>query len=177
MTAKTLALLGLVFALAAQPATAQHPQIRQGFWFNFGLGYGSLGCDDCDERIDAPTGILGLGGTLSQKVVLGGALAAWSKDEGGGKLTVANLVAIIRWYPSATGGFFLTGGLGVGSITIEIDNVGSDTEQGFGALLGLGYDIRVGTSVSITPFLNGFGVRSDDVDANVGQIGVGITVH
>jgi hypothetical protein len=176
MIRKTLVLLGLACALAV-PAGAQDPQLRQNFWFNFGLGYGSLGCDDCDERTGSATGILALGGTLSQKVILGGGLAGWSKDEGAGKLTVANLVAILRFYPSATGGFFLTGGLGVGSIRIEIDNVGSDTEQGFGALLGLGYDIRVGKSVSITPFLNGFGVRSDDVDANVGQIGVGITVH
>jgi hypothetical protein len=177
MIRKTIVLLGLACALATLPVAAQRPQVRQNFWFNFGLGYGSLGCDDCDERTGSATGILALGGTLSQKVLLGGGIAAWSKDEDGGKLDVGTVAAIIRFYPSATGGFFLTGGLGVGTIRIEIDNVGSDTEQGFGVLLGLGYDIRVGRSVSITPFLNGFGVRSDDVDANVGQIGVGITVH
>ena len=44
--------LHLTFALALglaaavpQAASAQgHPQTRQGFWFNGGLGYGSLGC-------------------------------------------------------------------------------------------------------------------------------------
>lgn len=44
-------------------------------------------------------------------------------------------------------------------------------------LLGLGFDVRVGRNVSLTPFWNGFAVRSPNADANVGQLGVGITVH
>ena len=36
---------------------------------------------------------------------------------------------------------------------------------------------RIGHNVSLTPFLNGFAVRSSNDDANVGQIGLSITFH
>ena len=45
------------------------------------------------------------------------------------------------------------------------------------ALVGLGYDFRIGTNVSLTPFVNGYAMKNDNTDANVGQIGLGLTVH
>ena len=51
--------------------------------------------------------------------------------------TVGTFDARVPYYPSATSGFFLTGGLGVGS-------VGLDVESDVGAILGLGADLRVG---------------------------------
>ena len=51
-------------------------------------------------------------------------------------------------------GRLLLGGLGLGTIYAEIDGFGSDTETGAGALLGLGWDIRVGSNVSLTPSWN-----------------------
>ena len=56
------------FALASMlmatstPAAAQHPQTREGFWFNIGLGYGSPGCDGCGSRLGGFSGGLSLGG-------------------------------------------------------------------------------------------------------------------
>ncbi len=73
--------------------------------------------------------------------------------------------------------FFLLGGLGLGTIHAEIDGFGSDTETGAGALLGLGYDIRVGNDVSLTPFWNGFAASNSNADANVGQLGLSVTLH
>jgi hypothetical protein len=58
-----------------------------------------------------------------------------------------------------------------------VDGFGNNTETGAGALLGLGYDVRVGSNVSLTPFWNGFAVRTSNDDANVGQIGLSVTVH
>ncbi len=110
-------------------------------------------------------------------MLLGGATTGWTKNEGGVTLTVGTVVAMIRFYPSATGGFFLLGGLGLGTIHAEIDGFGSDTETGGGALLGLGYDIRVGDNVSLTPFWNGFAARTSNADANVGQLGLSVTLH
>ncbi len=92
-------------------------------------------------------------------------------------LTVGTVVALIRFYPSATGGFFLLGGLGLGTIHAEADGFGSDSETGGGALLGLGYDIRIGRNTSLTPFWNGFAARTSNADANVGQLGLSITLH
>jgi hypothetical protein len=157
--------------------TPANRQLRRGFWFSGGLGYGSLGCDDCDGREGGLSGGIQIGGSVSQKVLLGAATTGWTKNEGGTTLTIGTLVALIRFYPSATGGFFLIGGLGVGSIHAEIDGFGSDTETGGGALLGLGYDIRVGDNVSLTPFWNGFAARTSNADANVGQLGLSVTLH
>lgn len=158
-------------------ASAQHRQTRDGFWFNIGLGYGSLGCQDCGSREGGVSGALALGGTLSQKVVIGGGTNGWTKSEGGATLTVSTLTALIRFYPSATGGFFLLGGLGVGQIHASVTGLGSNSETGAAAVLGLGYDVRVGDNVSITPFWNGFATKTTNSDANVGQIGVGVTIH
>jgi hypothetical protein len=123
------------------------------------------------------SGGLAIGGTLSQKLLLGAGTNAWSKSENGATLTVGTLTALARFYPSATGGFFLVGGLGIGSIHAEISDFGSDTETGLGALVGLGYDFRVGQNVSLTPYWNGFAMSTANADANVGQLGLGVTVH
>lgn len=166
-----LTIIGL-FTVCAAPASAQQAQIRQGFWFNLGLGYGSLGCEGCDGRLGGISGGLALGGTLSPKLLLGVGTTGFTKSEFGTTTTVGTLDARIRFYPSAPGGFFLTGGLGVGTIS-----EGSFSETGLGLVLGLGFDIRIGTNISLTPFWNGFAVRTSTGDANVGQLGLGITVH
>ena len=158
-------------------AGAQRPHSRQGFWFNGGLGYGSLGCDGCGSREGGLSGTISLGGTVSPKVYLGGGTTGWTKSEGGATLTVGTLDARIRFYPSATGGFFLTGGLGLGSISADVTGIGSDDEVGVGVVLGLGIDIRVGGNLSLTPFWNGFAVKTSNADANVGQLGLSLTVH
>lgn len=169
--------LSVTLTIGAVPGLAQHPQTRQGFWFNGGLGYGSLGCNDCSGRTGALSGGISLGGTLSPKFLLGVGTTGWTKSEGGVTLTVGTLDARFRFYPSATGGFFLTGGLGVGSIRVSVSGAGSANETGVGVVLGMGYDFRIGANVSLTPFWNGFAVRSSDSDANVGQIGLSITAH
>ena len=92
-------------------------------------------------------------------------------------MAVETLAAVMRLYPSATGGFFVLGVLGLGMIHRTAYNFGSDTGTGFGALLGLGLDLRVARNVSLTPFWNAFVVAMEDDDANVGQIGLGVTVH
>jgi hypothetical protein len=165
-------------AVSPRVASAQgHAQTRQGFWFNGGMGYGSLGCQNCDGREGALSGGLAIGGTLSRKFLLGAGTNAWSKSENGARLTVGTLTALMRFYPSATGGFFLLGGLGIGQVHAEVSGLGSASETGVGALFGLGYDFRVGQNVSLTPFWNGFAMSSSNTDANVGQLGLGVTVH
>lgn len=164
-------------AIAAAPASAQHPQVRQGFWFSGGFGYGSLGCDNCDGRTGGFSGGLSLGGTLSPHWLLGVGTTGWYRSEDGASLSVGTLDARARFYTSADGGFFLTGGLGIGSISASADGFGSDSETGAAAVLGLGYDFRVGDNLSLTPFWNGFAVSTSNADANVGQLGLSLTVH
>jgi hypothetical protein len=59
-----------------------------------------------------------------------------------------------------------------------VSGFGSETRSGTGAILGLGYDIRIGDHFSLTPFLNGVGISTTGGgDANFSQIGLGITTH
>jgi Outer membrane protein beta-barrel domain len=161
----------------AADAQAQNAQTRQGFWFSGGLGYGSLGCNDgCDSREGSLSADISLGGTISPRLLVGVGTSAWSKSENGGTLTVGILDARVRFYPSARGGMFLTGGIGVGSVQAKVGGL-TATESGVGAILGLGYDYRVSQNMSITPYWNAFAMKNDYMDANVGQAGIAITLH
>jgi hypothetical protein len=152
----------------AAPAT--HPQTREGFWFNAGMGYGSAGCNDCLFRVDGFSGGLSLGGTISPRVLLGVGTSGFYRAELGE--TMGTLDARLRFYPSLTSGFFITGGFGLGHVSD-----GYETVWGPGAVVGLGWDVRVGRNVSLTPFWNGFAMSSEFVDRNVGQLGLGVTIH
>jgi hypothetical protein len=160
----------------AQRSHARNTQIRDGFWISGGLGYGSLGCDNCGSREGSVSGDLSLGGTISPRFLLGAGTSAWSKSEQGATLTVATLDARVRFYPSTTGGFFVTGGLGFGSMRGDAGGI-SATETGVGTILGLGWDIRVARNASVTPYWNGFAMKNSNVDANVGQAGIAVTLH
>lgn len=181
MTARFLLLAGLTASLsllssATASAQGTAPE-RKGFWFNGGLGFGSLGCDDCDTRETGLSGQLSLGGTISPRLLIGASSNGWTKSEDGVTLTMGSLTAAVRFYPSATGRFFLTGGLGVATLDLGISGLGSASDTGVAALLGLGYDIRIGSNVSLTPFWNGIGGSFDGAGANFGQIGLGFTWH
>jgi len=184
-------ILGLGLFLIATPAFAQNVatsptqdapitivrtesprNARSGFWFNGGLGYGSLGCQDCGSREGGLSGNLTVGGTLNDRFLIAFGTAAYTKSVEGERFTVGLYDARIRFYPSRTNGFFVTGGAGIGRVSFL-----GESETGFGLLLGLGYDIRVARNVSLTPFWNGYAMSSSNVDANVGQLGIGITIH
>src|SRR5437868_7700661 len=95
-------------------AKAQNAQTRQGFWFSGGPGYGSLGCDNCGSRESGLSGGLSLGGTISPRFLLGGGTSGWTKTDQGARLPVDEIGARLRFYPSATGGIFVTRGVGYG---------------------------------------------------------------
>ncbi len=170
-----LCMIGSLTVVAS--AEAQNAQVRQGFWISGGLGYGVLGCENCPDYEGGLSGGLSAGGTMSQRFLLGAGTSGWTKSDAGETLTVGLLDARVRFYPSTSGGFFLTGGLGIGSVKSTIAGFGSQTETGVGMILGLGYDMRVSRNASITPYWNGLAMRNDVIDANVGQLGLAITLH
>ena len=157
--------------LLASSASAQKAQTRQGFWIGGGLGYGSLGCDGCD-RVGAPSGYLKLGGTLRQNILLGVETNGWTKSEFGNRLTMGNVSGAVYWYPMTTNGMFVKAGAGYS----VLDN-GFASTSGFGLLGGVGYDVRVGRNLSVTPVANWFRGSFDGGSANVLQIGLGVTSH
>ncbi len=189
----------ILVALSVSSLAAQKPQTRNGFTISFGLGGGSAGatCEGCDsDRQSAPSGYLRIGGAVRQNLILAGEINGWSKeyDEEGGTatLTIATVNFVAQWYPQPTNGFFLSAGVGTGSMGIDIKVPGfgtlSDNTTGFGYQVGTGYDIRVGNNFSLTPFAtyfataggkfdsNGFGSGAK-VDGNVFHIGLGFTWH
>jgi hypothetical protein len=174
---RKLSLLALLIGFVALPSTLQAQNARSGFWFNAGLGWGSLGCQDCTDRLSGASGNLALGGTLSQKWLLGVGTNGWTREEDGVRLSAATMTAQARFYPSANGGFYIMGGIGFARIDLDVSGVGSTSEDAGGAVLGAGYDLRIGRNTSITPFWNGAGMSNDNGDANFGQFGLGITIH
>ena len=168
-------------AIAAQDVHAQmNTPARDGFFIGLGLGGGSFGCTGCGDRQSGFSGQLKLGTALNSQWLVGVESSAWTKEEGGARLTHANVSAMAQVYPVATNGFFLRGGVGVSSLEIGVPT-GSGTvsarETGLGLTAGLGYDVRVGANFSVSPYATfGWGDHEGG-SANTFQLGLGVTWH
>lgn len=170
----------LASAVPAQLSAQQdgsRPQTRRGFWIGLGAGYGSLGCEDCSDRSGSVSGYFKLGGTLNQRVLIGGEVNGWTKKESGITFSYTHVSGVVYFYPSARGGFHLKGGAGLASIDIDAGPFGTGNETGAGVILGAGYDARVGRNFSLTPYINFMGGTFDNGSANLIQFGLGATWH
>jgi hypothetical protein len=178
----TVACVALVAtAVVAQDTHAQmNAPAREGFFIGLGLGGGSFGCSGCNERESGLSGHLKLGGTLNSQWLLGVESSAWTKEESGARLTHANVSAMAQFYPAATSGFFLRGGIGVSTLEASFSGGGSSfsaRESGLGLTAGLGYDMRVGSNFSVSPYGTfGWGDHEGG-SANNFQLGLGVTWH
>jgi hypothetical protein len=173
-----LAALSLVTFAGSVQAQEGSKHERRGLWLGLGFGAGSLGCNECSgERESSYSGNFRVGGTLSQKLLIGFESNAWYKEESGVSLSMANASAVAIFYPSATGGFHLKGGVGLSRLGLDVDGLGSDSETGAGAIVGLGYDWRMGKSFSLSPYLNGIAGNFDGGSANFWQVGIGLSWH
>ena len=171
------ALALLMTSLLATPGEAQNPQTRQGFWISFGLGVGSLGCEeeDCGEERETGTNFyLRMGGTLSQRLLIGGEVNGWTKSEGDATLTVSNIGPVLTFYPNANGGLFLKGGLGMANTSLELGTIKIE-ETGVGLTLGIGYDARVGRGFALTPYFDILTSSYDGGSFNQVAFGLGFT--
>ena len=170
---KVVTILGLLVLMTAGTAQAQS---HEGFWVGFGLGGGSLGIANGTGRDTGVVGYVKLGGTINERFLLGMESNAWMKEQSGATVTHANTSAVAYFYPSATNGFFLKGGLGWSRLSVEVLGI-SVAENGAGAVLGVGYDARVGDNWSITPILNFNGGAFDGGNTNISELGVGVSWH
>jgi len=151
--------LSAIACLASPPvASAGHPQQRQGFWISLGGGVGSaiVKCDDCEGgREISGVGSLRLGGTLNDRLLLGGEVNLWSKEQSGTTVKLYDMLATLTIYPRPSSGFFFKAGAGVSFLDSEVINFARfftfDLGTGVGLLAGAGYDLRVRRNVSITP--------------------------
>ena len=188
-------LVGGIVLFASPSAWAGHPQERQGFWIGFGGGYGSanVSCDGCEggDREGAFAGSFKLGGTLNDRVLLGVESNGWIKEQEGVTLTLGSLTGTVSFYPQASSGFFLKGGVGLSYIDTDFSEGSlsvSVSKTGWGVLAGLGYDLRVGRNISLTPAFNYYYGKPGDLafegetvfggwSQNVVSFEIGITFH
>ncbi len=189
---RTLLASTLLMLAAAGPGLAQDRATslrevpdnpRRGFWIGFGLGGGGEAFNvkgapgGFTEAVWAPTGYLKLGGTVRQNLLLGAELFGWSDDDGSLDETLGSLMFIAQWYPARSGAFFVKGGIGVTAFSQEVAGARTGEEAGFGASLGVGYDIRVGRNISIVPSLDYIAHEYQDFRERIVNVGLGITFH
>jgi hypothetical protein len=182
--------------LLASPAFAQGASApRQGFTVSFGLGAGSAGFsyegNTSEDRLTGPSGYFRLGGAVTPNLVIAGETHGWTRSEGSVTSRVGYLLAVAQWYPQVSGGFHLLGGLGMGMIDEEDSDptFGYALESvGVAAQFGVGYDIRMSRSFSLSPYLNFLAMGGGEpkvngaglggsLNANVVQFGLGFSWH
>ena len=142
-----------VFTLAvvATPLAAQDGHRHEGLWGSLGAGVGfNLTENSEGERLTGLT-VFGRGGyALAQKWLVGADLIGWHHSESDVDLTRGLVGGTVLFYPSMNGGFYFKGSIG-GAFSRVSAGVASDgTTWGFGSTLGLGYDVRLGSSVYLT---------------------------
>jgi hypothetical protein len=171
---------------------AQRPQTREGVNIGFGVGGGSAGIDCSGCQTSRQSGTLfyfNVGGTINRQLTLGGELNGFAYSSQNEDDTFASLMMVAHFYPAPAMGFYLAGGAGLTSMSLDnhVDLV-NVTSTGAGAQIGAGYDIRLGRNFSLTPyasFVQGFAGKarvndistSDTVKPNYVQIGLGFTWH
>ena len=166
---KVLLAVGAFILITANAVTAQS---RDGFWIGFGVAAGSLEVGS-DPRQSAPVGYLKFGGTINQRFLLGVETTALIREgDSNGTLTHMSFSAVAYVYPSATSGFFLKGGLGWARLADDRSSL-----NGSGAVLGLGFDARVGDDFAITPFGNFTAGAFTFLTTNIYEFGVGASWH
>ncbi|MFN2397027.1 MAG: outer membrane beta-barrel protein [Gemmatimonadaceae bacterium] len=186
----SLCVLGASLVGTSLSAQAMNRQLHEGFWIGVGLGAGSAGasCEICDnERSTGLSGYFRMGGTVSQKLLVGGEINGWSKSENGLDERIGFLSAVAYYYPMLTNGLFLKGGLGYAMAQAD-DSVDKMESNGLGAQAGIGYDFRLKRGFSLTPYVNylrAFGAEAqfngqglgEDLNPNIVQFGLGFSWH
>jgi hypothetical protein len=129
---------------------------RAGFWGGFSIGAGGEAFDLRDgagysEELYRPTVSLRLGGTVNQSLRLGGEVLAWIDERSRSVESLTSVLFVGQFYPVATTGLYLKGGLGLGRNAVEFDEGGGVGDTGFAGLLGAGWEIRMGRRWFLTP--------------------------
>jgi hypothetical protein len=165
-------------AAVAQKKSDDAPSRRQGFWFGLGAAAGSVGmdCSICSStRLTGASGYVRMGGTLNPHWLLGGEIDAWTRSIGGVSKTVASAAVTASWYPSRTGGFFVK--FGLGALTYRSGDAPNNLEMtGASGIFGLGYDVPISPSLSLTPFLNSIATSKSKLKVN-GAVLTGVEVN
>jgi hypothetical protein len=176
----TTVLLGL---LVPGMTLAQDGHQHKGFWIGFGIGGGSASTEDSDA-VGGGAAYLRLGGTLSQKWLLGGEIMGWGRSEDGVSYSRSNTTFTVMFYPSQKGGFYVKGGIGGSYVDAGAEIFGFDVslqEAGFGTTFGVGWDIKLGNNIYLTPNVDwmyqGIEILDETQNTNLLLITLGLIWH
>jgi hypothetical protein len=141
--------------LVAGSLHAQEKHRRQGFWLGFGLGPGVNLSENLDgEKLWGGNGYLRMGGTPKRNLLLGGEAIGWAVDHRNVTLSRGNVHFVALLYPNVRSGFYLKGGIGGAQIArsrVQGNTRTSTHKGGFGAGLGLGYELQIGRNLYLVP--------------------------
>jgi hypothetical protein len=158
MRTRAVVISWLLAVLAPLPAAAQRVAVHEGFWISFGLG-GGWADDDVFDGMEPGFGMhLRMGGSPSQRLLVGGEVIGWlATDDGTSTDVFRGQVQVIGlYYPSDSGGLFLKGGVGFASREVDTSLSGSDLtltrdSEGFGVDGGIGWDLQLSRNFFLTP--------------------------
>ena len=179
--------LVLLLALAPAPVSAQT-------WYTIGAGAGGnrVSCENCKsiERFWSASGYLRAGGTLGEHVRVGGELVFWQKSLEGSDAYLRAIEGVVLWHPSPPGDSSdRPGSDWVGSERLHDGRhhgarVGDRTQRDGGSV---GYDLRVGKRLFLTPSLMSIAVPAATIDTPAGPLdnmvatlffaGLGVTIR
>jgi len=158
-------------ALTIRAQSTHDAPHRSPFHFSIGAGQGSVGvtCDGCEfdfsNRVNGFSGVMRVGGAVSNHLVLAVEGMGWIKNEAAVERRIAAASVVGLLYPSASAGFFLKGG--VGDMRGVFENDGDYVaSNGIAPQAGLGFDIPIGGGVSLTPYVNALLSTNTSLDAN-----------
>jgi len=186
--------------LLAAPAWAQRADRphRSGLWVELGAGPGRvrIACSGCTDVVaaGAPTSYFRIGGTVSDRVVIGLEVFSlldrafgFSLGDTSTTAETATATVVVLWFPSRRGFFFKGGvGLAAGQFTVP-GTAGADTSNGggIGLTYGIGWDFAISRKFAITTNFAAYvtavgdvvlpGRRVDDVIATMYQGAIGFT--
>ena len=178
----SLVFLTLISSVSSALA-GTHGHVREGFMIGLNLGGGTAEAKlegdgfevSGDDRVGGGAGNFRLGYAISPKLVIGYESSAWLREEEvsgfGSDLTstttlMVNAVAL-TWFP-AEGGFFLRGGLGIGTYREKLESGNLSLEfddHGVGVSMALGYEFRLTRTFALGPQLDLAYVNIGEVEA------------
>jgi hypothetical protein len=140
---------------------------RRGFWFGLGIGAGGESYDlqpstQYSDVLYRPTISLRLGGTVSQHLRLGGEVLSWINENGPAVESLSSALFVAQFYPMASTGLYLKGGLGIGRNAVDFEDGYGTGDTGFAGLIGAGYELRIGRRIYLNPVVDLVGHRYDD---------------
>ena len=172
----------IVVVMASGASAIGYGHVRDGWAYglNLGVGWTQLKATDVSQTpaLDLSSGWeADLAGGLrvafspSDEISSGLDFSGWTDYSSGGpdynriKTTAFGILAQGHWYPGGQG-FYLRGGLGLGSLGLKLTHpaaIISQTKQGLGWGLGAGWEVRVSPSFAL-------GVAYDYRAVNVGSV-------